>query len=196
MRRRRPKCLTRIRMTDRLHLQEKYRGVLDSLLRANLPGVKVWAHVSRVNSGNHDLTTALWYSWTATVTNAGLSSSGRKRSARVPDFNRGERKMVRTCRWLQELPSRSSKRGSSKTGRPCAAHPRVSTNTPGRLAYRNPDAILGGTWEAFERVLRRREYHKQELAKVRAALKSANTLARLAIAPMASRCFPTPSSRF
>jgi hypothetical protein len=32
-----------------------------------------------------------------------------------------------------------------------AAYPRVSSSAPNRAAYRVPDAIVGGTWEAFER---------------------------------------------
>ena len=51
----------------------------------------------------------------------------------------------------------------------CAAYPRVSASIPGQAAYRDPDAIRGGTWEAFERVLRRHGCFKQGLAKVQAA---------------------------
>ncbi len=51
----------------------------------------------------------------------------------------------------------------------CAACPRVSANVPGRAARQGPDAIRGGTWEAFERVLQRHGYFKQGLAKVQAA---------------------------
>ena len=51
----------------------------------------------------------------------------------------------------------------------CAAYPRVSPNIPGRAAYRDPDAIRGGTWEALERVLQKHGYFKQGLAKVQAA---------------------------
>lgn len=51
----------------------------------------------------------------------------------------------------------------------CAAFPRVSPKIPDRASYRNPDAITGGTWEAFERILQRHGYHKQGLLKVRAA---------------------------
>ena len=50
-----------------------------------------------------------------------------------------------------------------------AAYPGVSPNIPGRAAYRNPDAITGGTWEALERILRKHGYFRQGLAKVRAA---------------------------
>ena len=51
----------------------------------------------------------------------------------------------------------------------CAAYPRVSANIPGRAARQGPDAIRGGTWEAFERVLQRHGYFRQGLAKVQTA---------------------------
>ncbi len=50
-----------------------------------------------------------------------------------------------------------------------AAYPRVSESVPRRAGYRNPDAIAGGTWEAFERVLRRSGYFKGGLRKIQAA---------------------------
>jgi len=50
-----------------------------------------------------------------------------------------------------------------------AAYPRVSENVPRRASYRDPDAIVGGTWEAFERVLRRSGYFKGGLRKIEAA---------------------------
>lgn len=51
------------------------------------------------------------------------------------------------------------------------AFPKVSTNTPKQTKYRDPDAIKGGTWEAFEHVLQARGYYSQGLAKVEAARK-------------------------
>ena len=51
------------------------------------------------------------------------------------------------------------------------AFPKVSPNTPKQSKYRDPDAIKGGTWEAFERVLQARGYYSQGLAKVDAARK-------------------------
>ena len=51
----------------------------------------------------------------------------------------------------------------------CAVYPRVSPNIPNQAPYRNPDAIAGGTWEAFERLLQKHGYFKQGLAKVQAA---------------------------
>ena len=50
-----------------------------------------------------------------------------------------------------------------------AAFPRVAANVPDRAAYRNPDAIRDGTWQAFERILKKHGYFKQGLAKVQAA---------------------------
>jgi hypothetical protein len=47
--------------------------------------------------------------------------------------------------------------------------PRVSANIPLRQGFRNSDAILGGTWEAFERVLQRHGYFEGGLPKIEAA---------------------------
>ena len=51
----------------------------------------------------------------------------------------------------------------------CQAYPRVSPNVPNQSRYRDPDAIRGGTWEAFERVMKRHGYFRQGLGKVQAA---------------------------
>ncbi len=51
----------------------------------------------------------------------------------------------------------------------CEAYPRVSHNVPRWKGFRNPDAIRGGTWEAFERVMQRHGYFKGGLAKLEAA---------------------------
>ena len=51
----------------------------------------------------------------------------------------------------------------------CCAYPRVSKNIPKRANYRDPDAISGGTWEAFERVLKKSGYFKTGLQKIEAA---------------------------
>ena len=50
-----------------------------------------------------------------------------------------------------------------------AAYPRVSASIPNKAAYRDPDAIVGGTWEAFERVMKRHGYFTTGLRKVEAA---------------------------
>ena len=50
-----------------------------------------------------------------------------------------------------------------------AAYPRALRNVPGNRRYRDPDGIVGGTWEAFERVMQQRKYFKGGLRKVEAA---------------------------
>jgi len=50
-----------------------------------------------------------------------------------------------------------------------SAYPRVPDTIPAQAAYRDPDRIAGGTWEAFERVLRKAGYFKAGLQKVTAA---------------------------
>lgn len=47
-----------------------------------------------------------------------------------------------------------------------AAYPRVSANVPQKSQYRDPDAIRGGTWEAFERELKKSGYFKTGLRKL------------------------------
>jgi hypothetical protein len=49
------------------------------------------------------------------------------------------------------------------------AYPRVAPGVPKQAAYRVPDAIKGGTWEAFERILQRAGYFKTGLRKIEAA---------------------------
>lgn len=51
----------------------------------------------------------------------------------------------------------------------CNAYPRVSKRIPNQARYRHPDAIRGGTWEAFERILKRYGYFKTGLRKTEAA---------------------------
>jgi hypothetical protein len=50
-----------------------------------------------------------------------------------------------------------------------ATYPRVPATIPSKSKYRDPDAITGGTWEAFERVLQQAGYFDQGLAKIEAA---------------------------
>lgn len=50
-----------------------------------------------------------------------------------------------------------------------ASYPRVPATVSSKRKYRNPDAIAGGTWEAFERVLQQAGYFTQGLAKIEAA---------------------------
>ena len=49
------------------------------------------------------------------------------------------------------------------------AYPRVPTNIPHQAAYRDPDGIAGGTWEAFERVMKNAGYFATGLRKLEAA---------------------------
>ncbi len=49
------------------------------------------------------------------------------------------------------------------------AYPRVSANIPSQASHRDPDAIRGGTWEAFERVLNRFGYYKAGMPKIEVA---------------------------
>jgi hypothetical protein len=49
------------------------------------------------------------------------------------------------------------------------AYPRAPATLDRKRGFRDPDGILGGTWEAFERVLRRSGYFETGLRKVEAA---------------------------
>ena len=51
----------------------------------------------------------------------------------------------------------------------CTAYHGVPRTLGAKAAYRDPDAINGGTWEALERVLQRAGHHKGGLAKIAAA---------------------------
>jgi hypothetical protein len=48
----------------------------------------------------------------------------------------------------------------------CSAYPRLPPSLPKKQGFRDPDAIAGGTWEAFERVLQRHGYFKGGLPKI------------------------------
>jgi hypothetical protein len=49
------------------------------------------------------------------------------------------------------------------------AYPKVPAGVPRQASYRDPDAIAGGSWEAFERVLQRVGYFPGGLRKIEAA---------------------------
>ncbi|MFA6107503.1 MAG: DUF4276 family protein [Candidatus Latescibacterota bacterium] len=49
------------------------------------------------------------------------------------------------------------------------AYPRVPVTVPSKAKYRDSDAVAGGTWEAFERVLQSAGYFKTGLRKIEAA---------------------------
>ena len=51
----------------------------------------------------------------------------------------------------------------------CQAYPKVSPNLANQQPYRDPDAIKGGTWEAWERVLKKAGYHPGGLEKYKAS---------------------------
>ena len=50
-----------------------------------------------------------------------------------------------------------------------AAYPRAPQTAPAKAKYRVPDAIKGGTWEAFERLLQSAGYFAGGLPKIEAA---------------------------
>jgi hypothetical protein len=50
-----------------------------------------------------------------------------------------------------------------------AAYPNVPKTIAEKAAYRDPDKIAGGTWEAFERVLQKAGYFESGLSKTEAA---------------------------
>ena len=41
-------------MTHRLHLRLRHRRMLEDILRAHMPDVKVWAYGSRISGAGHD----------------------------------------------------------------------------------------------------------------------------------------------
>jgi hypothetical protein len=49
------------------------------------------------------------------------------------------------------------------------AYPKVPATIPQKAAYRDPDGVLGGTWEALERILQRAGYFKTGLRKMECA---------------------------
>jgi hypothetical protein len=50
-----------------------------------------------------------------------------------------------------------------------SAYPRVPVGIPWKKGFRDPDAISGGTWEIFERILNKAGYFKGGLRKIEAA---------------------------
>jgi hypothetical protein len=50
-----------------------------------------------------------------------------------------------------------------------AAYPRAAVNIPRKAPYRDSDAIAGGTWEAFERIMQMAGYFKTGIRKIEAA---------------------------
>lgn len=54
-----------------------------------------------------------------------------------------------------------------------SAFPKVSKTIPQNSKYKNPDAIKGGTWEAFERIMKKAGYFSSGLRKTECARKIA-----------------------
>lgn len=50
-----------------------------------------------------------------------------------------------------------------------SAYPKVPPSIPKQKKYRDPDAITGGTWEVFERILQKAGYFQTGLRKIEAA---------------------------
>ena len=50
-----------------------------------------------------------------------------------------------------------------------AVYPKLPATIPNKAKYRDPDAIAGGTWEAFERVCQQVGYFRNGLRKIEAA---------------------------
>lgn len=48
----------------------------------------------------------------------------------------------------------------------CRAYPRVPSSYANRSAYRDPDAVRGGTWEALERLIQEAGYCREGMGKV------------------------------
>lgn len=58
------------------------------------------------------------------------------------------------------------------------AYPRVPATAPQRAGFRDPDAIRGGTWEAFHRILQRHGYFTTGLRETEAARTIAARMSR------------------
>jgi hypothetical protein len=57
-----------------------------------------------------------------------------------------------------------------------AAYPRVPATVTAKEGYRDPDAIKGGTWEAFERILQAAGYFKARMSKIEVARQVASVM--------------------
>ena len=72
---------------------------------------------------------------------------------------------VATCIAIEELEAWFF--GDWEAVRTC--HPRAPANVVGKKRFRDSDAIAGGTWEQFEKVMQNVGYYEAGLEKVRAA---------------------------
>ena len=139
-----------------------YRGKSDLLgkLESRLRGYAAWlppgSCIIVVVDRDDDECVALKRKLEVTVLRAGLLSKS----------NRGEHRwQVSTRIAIEELEAWYFGDWEAVT----AAYPRVSATIPEKAPYRDPDAIAGGTWEAFERVMRASGYFRQGLMKLEAA---------------------------
>ena len=69
------------------------------------------------------------------------------------------------------------------------AYPGVSQNLGAKAAYRNPDAIGGGTWEALERVLRRAGHGSGGFSKIEVAREMARHMDAARNTSASFKCF-------
>jgi len=139
-----------------------YRGKSDLLgkLESRLRGYAAWlppeSCIIVVVDRDDDECVALKRKLEAAVSRAGLLSKS----------NRGEHRwQVSTRIAIEELEAWYFGDWEAVA----AAYPRVSASIPEKAPYRDPDAIAGGTWEAFERVMRTSGYFRQGLMKLEAA---------------------------
>lgn len=70
-----------------------------------------------------------------------------------------------------------------------AAYPRARVTVPSKARFRDPDAIAGGTWEAFEQVMKAAGYFPGGLEKVSAAREIGKHMSLLANQSRSFRCF-------
>ena len=70
-----------------------------------------------------------------------------------------------------------------------AAYPRVPATLGARAAFRDPDQVAGGTWEALERVLQRAGYYPGGLPKIEVAKTMASHLEAGRNTSASFRCF-------
>ena len=75
------------------------------------------------------------------------------------------------------------------------AFPRVSRSIPAKAKFRDPDAIKGGTWEAFEKVLQGSGYFQGGLRKIEAARRIGPHLDAARSTSQSFRCLCTSLER-
>lgn len=139
-----------------------YRGKSDLLgkLESRLRGYAAWlppdASIIVIVDRDDDDCVALKRKLEAAVSRAGLLTRS---------MNKGGRWQVATRIAIEELEAWYFGDWDAVI----AAYPHVSATIPDKAQYRDPDAIAGGTWEAFGRVMSKSGYFKQGLLKLEAA---------------------------